>query len=223
MEFRPLRRTTALEGAVDAIRRHIIENKLKKGDPIPPETVLAERLGISRNILREALQRFRSSGIIASRPKTGAVIRSLEPENPYSQYMPFLAENGKSLRELAEVRTALEVGAAPFIMAGRTPEKIAELEKLSRKLCSSKNPEIRFKTDMAFHTLLLKFPENSIMESLIPLLVDFFTASRNRTSAKTARPLPEINAEHAAIVKAVRSGSVSKLTKILAHHAQFYI
>ncbi|MBR6586706.1 MAG: FadR family transcriptional regulator, partial [Kiritimatiellae bacterium] len=83
---------------------------LHEGDVLPGERELAGKLQISRNITREALQHFRTLGIIASKPKIGSVVVKLLPANPYAGYMPFIAASRHSLKELLELRFILESG-----------------------------------------------------------------------------------------------------------------
>ena len=65
---------------VDKVEANIVEllkeQKLKVGDSIPREIELAESLGVSRTVVREALMRLRMMGLIDSKKKKGAVITS---------------------------------------------------------------------------------------------------------------------------------------------------
>ena len=60
----------------DGLVKLLQEKKLKIGDSIPKEIELAETLGVSRTVIREALLRLRMMGLIDSRKKKGAVITS---------------------------------------------------------------------------------------------------------------------------------------------------
>src|SRR5574339_1155479 len=65
---------------VDRVESSLVEllqqRKLKVGDTIPKEIELAEALGVSRTVIREALLRLRLMGLIESKKKKGAVITS---------------------------------------------------------------------------------------------------------------------------------------------------
>ena len=69
---------------VDKVEANLVEllqqQKLKVGDSIPKEIELADTLGVSRTVIREALLRLRLMGLIDSRKKRGAVITS--PDQP---------------------------------------------------------------------------------------------------------------------------------------------
>ena len=118
-------RKTTHDAAIDGIRDYILKNRLKVGDSLPSEHELCASLGISRNILREAMRHFRTLGIIASKAKTGAVVARLMPENPFEGYMPFIAAQDNCQSELLKTRQVIEVGAIPFIISGRTRRAVS--------------------------------------------------------------------------------------------------
>ena len=66
---------------VDRVEAKLVEllqqKKLRVGDSIPKEIELADALGVSRTVIREALLRLRIMGLIESKKKKGAVITSL--------------------------------------------------------------------------------------------------------------------------------------------------
>lgn len=65
---------------VDRVENRLVEllreRKLAVGDTIPKEMELAEVLGVSRTVIREALTRLRKMGLIESRKKRGSIITS---------------------------------------------------------------------------------------------------------------------------------------------------
>ena len=74
MNQRNIKKLSTFEAAVTAIGEYIIGRGLQPGDVLPPEPSLASSLGISRNILREALRHYRTLGLIESKPKVGTIL-----------------------------------------------------------------------------------------------------------------------------------------------------
>ena len=70
--LQPIKCKNTVETAIESIGTYIAYN-LHPGDVLPIERDLSTQLQISRNITREALQYFRTLGIIDSKPKVGAV------------------------------------------------------------------------------------------------------------------------------------------------------
>jgi DNA-binding FadR family transcriptional regulator len=69
-------RGPALSKAVrDYVKQYILENDLKGGDPLPPETHLVQELGVGRSSVREAIKSLQSLGIVEARHGDGLYVR----------------------------------------------------------------------------------------------------------------------------------------------------
>ena len=210
----PIKPKSTLDCAIDAIRAYILDNRLQPGDVLPTETVLAQKLGISRNILREAMRHYRTLGIIDSKPKLGAAIARLVPDNPYAGYLPFFAAGGNSLRELFEIRSSLEAGAAPFLVRSVTPEGLALLRKIHRQMEVEDHEENFSALDRQFHTELLRMMRNRILDGLLPFIIDFFNELRKQKKLRLWKMTPyrETLSEHRAILDALEKRPFATLT-----------
>ena len=222
MRLGSVKKESAFDAAVAMIGQYIRENRLAEGTRLPSEIELAEQLGVSRNILREALQHYRTLGIITSAPKTGASIAKLLPENPYGNYLPFLESAQEAvLPELAKLRYAIETGAARFMIEGATPERLAKLEELAAELDRTVENNRRLELDGEFHAELLRLPENSLFNGLIPLVVDFFRKLRPEPHTELSRE--RAGREHRAILAALRNGNADELQRLLGSHIENYL
>ncbi len=224
MEITKIQRQGTLELAIEAIEQYIIGNSLKVGDSLPSEPELAKSLGISRNILREALRHYRTLGIIESKPKIGNYIARLAPENPYQGYMPFIGSDENTLLELAEVRICLETGAAALIAMRATAGQLEELKVIAGKLAKAKSREAQIELETEFHCALLRIPGNNIINGLIPLLIEFFNKLR-RAQESLVKPHPreQVNAEHQAMIDAIAGRDGVELARLLSIHGQDYL
>ncbi len=217
------KKSTTLEYAIAAIRNYILNNGLQAGDALPTENELAQRLGISRNIIREAIRHYRTLGIIKSKTRTGAVIARLMPENPFDAFMPFFAASLEILPKLVEVRVLLEVGAAEFIVANITEEQILNIEEICRKREESVNEEKRVEFDRQFHVAMLQGANNPVLDSLIPLVTDFFFKYKNVNQLiREVKPRVETNLDHRQIIEAIRAKDAAALAQRLRDHNQVY-
>ncbi|MDP3444286.1 MAG: GntR family transcriptional regulator [Ignavibacteria bacterium] len=131
MDFKIDNRTSTLVDKVEiSILEYIKAKKLIPGDTLPNEMVLSTELGISRNVLREALSRLRMLGIVHSRTKRGIVIQEpsllLSFEKVIEPYL--LSEN--AIVEMMGMRVILEIGITDFLFKNLTDEKVGELEKI---------------------------------------------------------------------------------------------
>src|SRR6185437_14305467 len=103
---------------------------LKVGDGIPKELELAETLGVSRTVIREALLRLRMMGLIESRKKRGAVITSPDLFGIMGKSMNPHILDQETLKEIFEIRLVLEIGMADLLYQRKTAKNIAELRKI---------------------------------------------------------------------------------------------
>src|SRR5574338_409104 len=104
---------------VDKVEKNLVEllqqKKLKLGDSIPKELELAETIGVSRTVIREALLRLRMMGLIESKKKKGAVITSPDIFAIMSKSMNPHVLDQETLKGIFEIRLVLEIGMADFI------------------------------------------------------------------------------------------------------------
>jgi DNA-binding FadR family transcriptional regulator len=127
-------KTIETSSLVDKVEANLVEllqqQKLKVGDSIPKEIELAEALGVSRTVIREALLRLRLMGLIESKKKKGAVITSPDIFGNLSKSMnPHILDPG-TLKEVFEIRLVLEIGMADFLFHRITKDDIKELKQI---------------------------------------------------------------------------------------------
>lgn len=122
---------------------------LRPGDRLPPETRLADDLGISPVTLRSALTILREAGLLETqRGRVGGTFVSVGAETaplPVDDPLPSEA----ALRDLVDERCAVEGGAAALAAERATPEQLAELERL----CSEMERTAAFEPWSALDTL----------------------------------------------------------------------
>lgn len=177
MDLKRIKKQNTFDAAVKAIGAFILTRGMVPGDAFPPEPELAASLGISRNVLREALRHYRTLGLIESKPRRGTVLRTLIPDNPYAGYFPILAVQTDLKPKLAEMREALEVGFVPQIIQRFTDADLVHLKNVCKRFKTAYSQEQIMYADMEFHIALLEIAANPLLTGLVPLVVHFFTTS----------------------------------------------
>ncbi|MBR7108104.1 MAG: FadR family transcriptional regulator [Lentisphaeria bacterium] len=218
----PVKIQRTVEAAIENIGAYIAT--LHEGDVLPGERELAGKLQISRNITREALQHFRTLGIIASKPKIGSVVVKLLPANPYAGYMPFIAASRHSLKELLELRFILESGCCDSAVRNVSDNDIAKLQNLAERIKAADGDrllrDLEYQLDVEFHSAFLRLSRNALLESLIPLVVEFF--SKNYLQGISNPPRKEGYDEHFLMVEALKNRDSAVLRKLVASHLSAY-
>ena len=133
------------------------ENDLKAGDAIPKELEFAESLGVSRTVVREALLRLRTLGLVESKRHRGMILKQPDIINNFSRIMDPTLLGEDTLKQLFELRLILEMGMADFLFEHKTKRDIAELEKIVIAEEAADTGQIRFglEREIAFHGKLL--------------------------------------------------------------------
>lgn len=104
--FRPIHTRRAFEEICQRIREQLALGVLKPGDKLPPERDLAQQLGVSRNVLREALRSLEMAGVLRllKGVKGGAFIREGDTSRMNVVMRDMLSLGTISIRELSEAR-----------------------------------------------------------------------------------------------------------------------
>jgi GntR family transcriptional repressor for pyruvate dehydrogenase complex len=164
---------------VDKVEMRLIEvflyKELKPGDSIPKETELATIMGVSRTVIRESLNRLKTMGLIESKKHKGTVIKSPNLSSILGKSLiPRILDN-KTLKDVFEIRLALEVGMADFIFARKTLKDIEELEELvETEPDHSDNILFDVEHELRFHGKLYEMTGNGTLEDFQNLLLPAF-------------------------------------------------
>jgi GntR family transcriptional repressor for pyruvate dehydrogenase complex len=137
IEFRRIHTPRAFEEIADQIRSELADRRLRAGDRLPPERVLAEQFGVSRNTLREALRSLENAGMLRLqkgatggafvRESTGdAIITGLRDMFHLGAIAPEHLTEARVLIESIAVRAACERATADDIDALKANVAAAE-------------------------------------------------------------------------------------------------
>ena len=187
--------------AVDVLREMVLVGQLQPGQRLN-EVELANALGISRGPLREAIQRLRSEGLLTAVSGRGAYVRT------------FTAD---ALRDLYEVRIALETHAVRLAGQRLGPEGVKELRELLDATGKSLTAEHSYPQDLDFHQRMVALADN-------PALLDTVTGINSQIQLARWRsghvPLRAKQAfeEHRAVLEHLAAGRGEEAAVVLADH-----
>src|SRR4051795_9928523 len=137
----PLVRVGLQEQLVRRLALRILRRDLEPGDVLPPEDALAVEFGVSRNVVREAIKAIAAKGLVKGRPRTGTQVlprtrwNLLDDELLDWQYE--LEHDPAFLRNVCELRLAIEPLAARLAAARASQADLAELEGSYRRMAQT--------------------------------------------------------------------------------------
>ncbi len=195
--------------------------RLAPGDRLPPESALALQFGVSRTVLREAVSRLKSLGLLASRQGSGVFVSARPPFQPLN----FDARHGQSREavvQMAEVRRALEAEVAALAAQRRSA---ADVRRLKQAVAALDKAVLAggdgVEEDLRFHRALADAAHNPFLIGTLDYLAQFMRGAIRVTRANEARRsdfAAQVRQEHAAVVAAIEAGDPARARRAAARH-----
>lgn len=175
-KLKPIETSSLVDKVEIAILNFMKENQLTPGDPIPKELEFSKSLNVSRTVVREALTRLRTLGLIDSKKHRGIVI--VEPDffNNFERIVDSGLLGQSTLKNLFELRLILEMGMADFLFEYKTSKDLIELEEIVEKEEREELDKTFFSLDkeIAFHGKLYQISRNKTLQRFQDLLLPVF-------------------------------------------------
>jgi DNA-binding FadR family transcriptional regulator len=172
-----------LEKIVPATMADVVEVKLRQylknkpflpGDALPTEAELAEALGVSRNVLREALSRLRMLGMIESKKKRGMVLTKPDILGAFEKVLDPLIIDKDTLQDIFELRLVLEMGLADLLFLRKTAKDVEALEAIAKAEKYDSGKQFRIKSEIEFHGKLYEMTGNNTLKRFQSMLLPIF-------------------------------------------------
>ncbi len=178
-----LKRPQFLYQAVqDEVKAYIIEQALVPGDALPPETELAEQLGVSRNSVREAIKSLETLGIVEARTGAGLFVRNFSFDPLLENLAYGMMFDLKDLADILEVRFHIEHSMIDQAVAAVTDEQLEQfhaiLERMRALLGQGKDYD---EEDRLFHRALWANVKNRSVGKIVDVFWMVFSQARQRT------------------------------------------
>jgi GntR family transcriptional repressor for pyruvate dehydrogenase complex len=195
--------------AIVKIKDMLLSGELKPGDRLPPEKELSDRLGLSRNSLREAVKALSLIRVLDVRRGDGTFVTSLEP-HLLLEAMAFVVElhQDRSTLELFEVRRILEPRAAAMATERATPADLARLAAMLDDVGPNTSVEDLVAHDVTFHGLIAELSGNTYLSTLLESLTGRTLRARIWRGMTEDRSVERTLAEHRGIVDAMTARNV---------------
>ena len=153
-EFLPLR-----DVVFNTLRQAILTGELKPGERLM-EIHLANKLGVSRTPIREAIRKLELEGLVTMIPRRGAEVAQI---------------TGKSLQDVLEVRRSLDALCAELACERISDEEIAALEAACKEFeeaTYTKDARVIAAADVALHDIIIKATNNNRLVQLVNNLAE---------------------------------------------------
>src|SRR5687768_6657853 len=156
------------------LREYILKRAVRPGDPIPKETELAAALGVSRNIVREALSRLRMLGLIESRKRRGMILTQPDVMNGFERILHPTILDINIRKQLFELRLVLEVGLGDLLFARKNEGHLAKLDAIVERERKANTQIERIRCEVDFHSTLYEMAGNDTLKRFQTILMPVF-------------------------------------------------
>jgi GntR family transcriptional repressor for pyruvate dehydrogenase complex len=221
VKLKPVPRSSLVDTVVDQIRGLIEQGQLAAGERLPSESELVERLCVSRSVLREAVSRLETMGLVSVQRGRGMFVGDRQSLSSCVQMVrTAMAITPREMEQFAEFRAAIECISARKAAERATPEDLAELEELLRAIDQTDNDYLAsIEHDFRFHHKIVEIAGNTLMRNVIEVLQQFVLAGMVQT---TPQPRNRENSQrlHRTIFEAIRSGDPDAAEKAMQTHME---
>ena len=200
-EYLPLR-----DVVFNTLRKSILKGELKPGERLM-EIALADRLGVSRTPVREAMRKLELEGLVVMIPRRGAQVANITE---------------KDLNDVLEVRIALENLSIEKACARMTEEQLAQLwdaaEEFEKTMAEGNLVKLA-EADVAFHEVIYQSSDNRRLNQVLNNLREQIYRYRvEYLKDEETRNL--LVREHKELYEAIRARDVKKAQEISFHHIE---
>lgn len=173
-DLSPIESSTMTDVVELRLREFLKKKSFRPGDALPKEQELADALGVSRNVVREALSRLRMLGMIESKKKRGMILAQPDILGSFERVLDPLILGPETLQDLFELRLVLEMGLADLIFVRKNDEDIQELEKIVDQEVNQIQKPFMVKHEIAFHGKLYQMTGNNTFSRFQSMLLPVF-------------------------------------------------
>ena len=194
----------------DALASEIRAGQLAAGDKLPTEATLVARFAVSRTVVREAISRLKSLGLVDSRQGSGAFVKEVgfTPLN----FDARSALSKQAVIQMVEVRRALEAEVAGLAAQRRTA---ADIKRIHQAIAALDKAVLAggdgVEEDVQYHSAIAQAARNPFLMGTLQYLSQFLRGATGVTRANEARRTDfarQVCEEHDRIARAIQAGDV---------------
>ena len=217
-ELRVVTRTRLTDQTADALREYILTARLAPGTRLPAETALADSLGVSRNVLRQAVASLEGLGMLRVTQGSGTYVADHADTDVFRQIAAWMAPETLSEPDYLEVRAIWERGIYALVMDRAGPTDLDRLEELADAILEADDADEAATRHDKFHDALLRLTGNQFLVTMGTILHRFFWEFGYRDSAVRKPPSQRLLESHRSIVRMLRSGDQADIERMIELH-----
>ncbi len=215
-----IKRLSAADEVFKALHEWILTGRLKPGDRLPSQDELAERFAVSRNTLREAVNKLAALGLLEVRQGVGTVVRVHSPLDYVSSLSDHLLLDNATGREFLEARVIMETAAVRLAARRLDPAELERLRELARSQTAAMaegDIDLFSQLDAEFHLELAKLSRNRVLVKFLETAWDLLRRFILEV-AMLPGAIQDAHSFHTAIIAALEERAADRAEEALMEH-----
>lgn len=214
--LQPVRRENLVGEVLERLRDHILNGDVEPGGLLPSEHSLCATFGVSRTVVREALQTLRAQGLVEVSQGKRPRVMPANPQAAIQSLDALLSRSAASLEQLTEFRRPLEVEIASLAAARATAADLQALAAANAALASAENLAEQVEADIQFHRALAAATGNPLFVLVLETVAQLLRESRRRTISQSGAALAL--SEHRGILETVARRDAAAARAAMQQH-----
>lgn len=204
---------------ISQIRELITSGQLKPGDKLPSERKLSEALNVGRTYVRDAIKKLEFYGVLKTLPQSGTVVAGIGMIALEGLISDVLHLEQSDFASLVESRVLLEIELVKLAALRRTESDIKELQlALSRYHEKITLNEQAVDEDMMFHLKIAEASHNSVMKSLMLIIIPEILANYYKLDICSNDRLSKRYKEHKSLFDSIVSQDTETAERLMRKH-----
>lgn len=203
-----------------SLEAEIRAGRLTQGEKLPTEQALAQQFGVSRTVVREAVSRLKSMGLVDARQGSGMYVA--RPDFEPLQFDPLTSASKEAVLQIVEVRRALEAEVAELAATRRSQADVRAIREALQAIDAAVQAgRDGVEEDVAFHRTIAQAAGNPFLIHTLDYLSQFLRGATRVTRANEARNAhfaADVLREHQALVSAIEAGDPTGARAAAAQH-----
>ena len=212
----------AYERVITYIKSEILKGNLKQGEKLPPERELAEKLGVGRNSVREALRTLSLMGFISSTQGAGNFVSCDIEKNLAESTQMMMLLGATDYRQVSELRQGLENQAVLLASERITPAQLSELEDIVWQLRDENDLARSTALDKRLHYLIGEAAGNPLIMVILRAMsetIDDFISHMREKMMEDEVYRKRLQDSHQGIVLALQDHNGAEAVRMMGKHS----
>ncbi|MFZ9856911.1 MAG: FadR/GntR family transcriptional regulator [Roseiflexaceae bacterium] len=216
-----LTKTTLVEQVVEQIQAFVLHQQLQPGDGLPSELRLAQTLGVSRPVVREALRTLAGRGFLTIANGRNAVVSPVSASALVHFFERATQLNAVTILEVLEVRRGIEKQSVELAAQHRTDDDVEKLQQILTELRAHRHELSTYsQLDAQLHFQIAVASQNSLLRYFVESFSGAFrhVSLAGLQNRRTQSELDLVQLDHEELVEAVIMQQHERAIRVMDRH-----